>query len=287
MRLLSFDVEDWFHILDNTSTRTEHDWVRYPSRLDASIYDLLDVLDHVGCRATFFCLGWIARRNPNTLRRIAARGHEIACHSDMHQLVYDLKKDNFRADLRKAIGSLEDAVGAKVLAYRAPGFSVRDAEASWFFDALIEEGMQVDCSVFVGRHGHGGLPQFPSVGPCKVNCAGGTIKEFPMTGAKLLGQSIVYSGGGYFRLMPYWLVRFWANRADYLMTYFHPRDFDPHQPVVPGLSPIRRFKSYYGLASSLEKLKRLLNDFEFTNIGSAVAATNWDCVPQITLGSKL
>lgn len=94
--------------------------------------------------------------------------------------------------------------------------------------------------------------------------------------ATILGQRIVYSGGGYFRLAPYPLIRYCATRASYVMTYFHPRDFDPDQPVVPGLSAIRRFKSYYGLKSALSKLERFMSDFPFQELRSAVTTIKWE-----------
>ena len=95
------------------------------------------------------------------------------------------------------------------------------------------------------------------------------------------GLSITISGGGYFRLMPYWLVRQLAHKQDYMMTYFHPRDFDPGQPLVPGLSLLRRFKSYYGLGTSFAKLARLLRDIEFSDVQSAVAKVAWDQAPRL------
>ena len=96
-----------------------------------------------------------------------------------------------------------------------------------------------------------------------------------MNTRRVLGREIVFSGGGYFRLFPYSLLRKWTERSPYLMTYFHPRDFDPDQPVLRGLSPIRRFKSYYGLGTAESKLRRLLGEFEFTDLQGAVARIDW------------
>ncbi|HEY2981901.1 MAG TPA: polysaccharide deacetylase family protein, partial [Anaerolineales bacterium] len=236
-------------------------------------------------RATFFCLGWIARKNSGVVRRIAGNGHEIACHSDMHQLVYELGAQKFREDLKTAIESLEDIVGEKVVTYRAPGFSVTAGEAPWFFEVLGEQGITVDCSIFVGRHGHGGMPHFPGYLPTRITWSGGIIREFPMGGASVFGRPMVYSGGGYFRLLPYGIIRELARRQNYVMTYFHPRDFDSEQPVAPGLPPIRRFKSYVGLKAAAAKLGRLLQDFKFVDVRSAVATVRWEETPQIAASS--
>jgi peptidoglycan-N-acetylglucosamine deacetylase len=67
------------------------------------------------------------------------------------------------------------------------------------------------------------------------------------------------------------------------MTYFHPRDFDPGQPLLKGLPLVRRFKSYYGLSGALEKVRRLLAEFPFTDIRGAEALIDWDSAPTIEL----
>lgn len=60
------------------------------------------------------------------------------------------------------------------------------------------------------------------------------------------------------------------------MTYFHPRDFDPDQPVVKGLPLIRRFKSYVGLKHSFDKFKKYISDFDFINLEQANNQIDWD-----------
>ena len=85
-------------------------------------------------------------------------------------------------------------------------------------------------------------------------------------------------GGGYFRLLPYTVIRGLMRRSDYVMTYFHPRDFDAGQPMVPGLSRMRQFKSYYGLKESWPKLKQLLTDFPFVDLTEADRQVDWSKV---------
>src|SRR5688572_18834990 len=111
LNVLTFDIEDWFHILDNDATRTELEWNSFPSRLEKNVYRILQMLDASGQKGTFFCLGWVARTYPAVVREIAAQGHEIGCHSDRHQLVYEQGPQAFRADLERAISVLEDVTG--------------------------------------------------------------------------------------------------------------------------------------------------------------------------------
>ena len=68
-----------------------------------------------------------------------------------------------------------------------------------------------------------------------------------------------------------------------MMTYFHPRDFDPEQPVIDTLPLMRKFKSYVGLSTSFAKFQKLLNDFEFTSVEAANKLIDWNKTRIITL----
>jgi hypothetical protein len=98
-----------------------------------------------------------------------------------------------------------------------------------------------------------------------------------------MGKSIVFSGGGFFRLFPYWLIRQWTEETDYLMTYFHPRDFDAEQPMIKSLPLYRKFKSYVGLKGSFGKLQNYLDDFKFVNIMEADTQIDWDTAKIINI----
>ena len=95
LRVLSFDVEDWFHILDHPDTRTEMQWGKFESRFERNLERILSVVTDAQVSATFFCLGWIAKQYPYLIRRLSDNGYEIACHSHMHQLAFH-KLENSR-----------------------------------------------------------------------------------------------------------------------------------------------------------------------------------------------
>ena len=254
MNILTFDIEEWFHILDNNSTKTEADWAKYPSRIHENMERIFQLLEETNQQATFFCLGWVARKHPDIIRSIANRGYEIATHSDLHQLAYEQSRSEFKNDLETSIKALEDITGKKIRAYRAPGFSIKQ-ENKWVFEVLIENGIEVDCSVFPAKRSHGGFEQFGVAEPCWIDIDGYRLKEFPINTVNGLGKSLIFSGGGYFRLIPYPILQQLTKRSNYVMTYFHPRDFDANQPMIEELSRLRKFKSYYGLSGCLDKLK--------------------------------
>lgn len=280
MRILTFDVEDWFHILNYSPTSMEGTWSSFESRVHGNMARILQLLTDTGQQATFFVLGWIARQFPDIVKQIDQLGFEIGSHSSAHRLTYELTPGAFEQDLTDSIGLLEDIVGKKVTTYRCPGFSVT-ADTEWYFESVLRCGIEIDCSIFPACRGHGGFPSFGAGCPCLVEATGGVLKEFPVSVYRALGRSVVFSGGGYFRLMPYFLTRALVGSSSYVMTYFHPRDFDPGQPVLGGLPLHRRFKSYYGLRSSFSKLQRLLRDFEFMDVRTADRHLQWEDQPVI------
>jgi polysaccharide deacetylase family protein (PEP-CTERM system associated) len=282
MKILSFDVEEWFHILDNPETQTTESWRRYDSRLRQGVDAILEILDETNQPATFFCLGWVAEQHPEVIKSIDNAGYEIASHSYGHQLAYEQSREQFREDLTRSLGILQDITGKSIDTYRAPGFSITGKNL-WAFDELIDAGIKVDCSLFPADRAHGGLPSFGDAVPTTGNRNGRSIKLFPINTRSVLGKKIIYSGGGYFRLMPAPLLRRWFGDDDYVMTYFHPRDFDPGQPMVPGLSPLRKFKSYVGIRGAKDKLRRLLKQNSFTDVRSANQSVDWIAAPQVTL----
>lgn len=282
MNILTIDVEEWYHILNNDSTKTEKQWYIYEKRLDENIRRIFDLFDSRGQKATYFCLGWIAREYPNVIRSIHARGYEIATHSDRHQLAYEQKRKDFKEDIKRSICSIEDITGKKVRAYRAPGFSFKE-ENKWVLEVLAENGIEIDCSIFPAKRAHGGFTSFGHAQPAWVEMDGIRLKEFPINLYSIAGRSIIFSGGGYFRILPYRVISHLMHGSEYVMTYFHPRDFDKNQPVIKDLSLVRKFKSYYGLGTAFKKLEQLIADFHFIDLGAADKLIDWNTVPIIRL----
>ena len=82
-------------------------------------------------------------------------------------------------------------------------------------------------------------------------------------------MNIPIAGGGYFRLYPYVLTRWFItqlNRAGRpVMIYLHPPEFDPEQPK-PKIDAINKFRIYIGIKNNFKKLKRLLEDFRLAPV---------------------
>ena len=275
MNILTFDIEDWFHILDNKPTKTEKSWKNYESRLYYGVEIILDIVEKANLNATFFVLGWVAESYPSIVKKIHSKGFQIGTHSHLHQLAYEMSRKEFSSDIERSIKTIEDCIGVKVNSFRAPGFSITEKN-KWAFEVLYDLGIKYDSSVFPSGRAHGGMPKYKYAKPSILKYNGVTLKEFPINTQSFFGFQIIYSGGGYFRLFPYSCINKWTRKSDYVMTYFHPRDFDIYQPIVPGLSYFRKFKSYVGIKKSRSKLENWLSDFNFIDLKTANSLIKWE-----------
>lgn len=281
---MTIDVEDYFQVTAYRGCVGPADWTGRQSRLRSSTEKILELLESNHCRATFFVLGWVAEHEPLVVSQIAACGHEIACHSNEHKLVYEMSREQFRQDTRRAKEHLENVVGVAVRGYRAPSFSITQA-SFWAFEVLAELGFTYDSSIFPVQHPNYGISTAPRF-PFRVNTPFGEIVEFPMPTLEWVGKRSPFGGGAYLRLLPYWYTR-WGIR--YLNTkeeqracvYVHPWEFDPGQPRISG-SFTARLRHHVGLRSTETKLRRLLVDFEFCPLGEIAAeiAGSGPCVAE-------
>ena len=280
MRILTFDVEEWFHLLDNDSTKSEVQWNTYEVRINKNMDRVFQILDDTNTKATFFVIGWIAKKYPEIVKRIAEK-YEIGSHTYNHQLVWQQSPKEFADDIAQSKALLEDITGKPVKYFRAPGFSIRETEP-WAFEAIAKTGFEYDCSVFPAHHAHGGIASYGKVYPSIISHNGFSVKEFPISVVNVLNRNIIYSGGGYFRLFPYCLIKRWTEQSsDYVLSYIHPRDLDSGQPMIKDLPLSRKFKSYVGLKGAESKLRKWLSDFKFTDIQTAASIIDWSVVAHL------
>lgn len=274
MNILTFDIEEWFHILDHPSTRGEEQWVRFPERIEANCDRILEILSSYDHKATFYCVGWIVQKYPQVINKIIDSGYEVGTHTMMHQLVYEQTKNEFKQDMIRCVGDLEDLSGKKVKHFRAPGFSITERN-KWAIEVIAELGIETDSSIFPTQRAHGGFPSFGQAKPSIILYNGIAIKEFPINIKTIMNREIIFTGGGYFRLFPYSMIKKWCKESDYIMSYLHPRDFDKGQPIIADLPISRKIKSYIGISSAQSKLEKWLSDFEFTDVSTADKLVDW------------
>lgn len=269
---LSVDVEDYFHVSAfERSIATAH-WPRLESRVVSNTTRLLDLFAEYDVRATFFVLGWVAERFPALVQSISSAGHEVASHGYAHRLIYSQSPREFRDDLRRARTAIEQAAGAPVIGYRAPSFSIV-SRSLWALDVLVEEGYSFDSSIYPIAHDRYGIPSWERFAHL-VARPGGSIWEIPGSTVRMGPVNMPIGGGGYFRLLPYACTRRGIRRVNTVegrpvVFYVHPWEIDPGQPRLQG-PLVSRLRHYGNLAKTEGRLRRLLSEFRFASLTSAV-----------------
>jgi len=264
---LSFDIEEHFQVAAFDCPARRRNWEVLQSRVEKSTETILGLLNSANVKATMFILGWVAERHPDMVKRIANAGHEIACHGYSHELISVQNPATFREDVRCAKKILEDITGQVILGYRAPTFSITK-ETTWALPILVEEGFLYDSSIVPAMHDSYGIPNAsPSLH--SLETSSGMLWEVPPSTCQLGWTRIPVGGGGYFRLFPYSMFRWFLSKVEQeghpLVMYFHPWELDPEQPKMNG-SLLSKFRHYINLHKTHKRMTRLLQDFRFSPI---------------------
>jgi polysaccharide deacetylase family protein (PEP-CTERM system associated) len=262
---MTVDVEDYFQTQAMSSAVPREDWDQQTSRVEENTKRMFELFATRGVRGTFFFLGWVAEKFPGLVREAAKLGHEIGCHSYWHRLVYRLTPDEFREDTKRAKEVIEQAVGFRVLGYRAPNFSLVKG-TTWALEILGELGFAYDSSVHPIRHDTYDNPEAPRH-PTRI--AGGALMEFPVATVALGRHNFSVGGGAYLRIFPYryisWGLSRIASEKRSAVVYVHPWEIDPEQPRLRA-SARSRLRQYTGLRTAAGKLEKLISDFRFAPI---------------------
>lgn len=281
LNAISVDVEDYFHASAFDRVVPRASWDDYESRVVPNTQRLLDLFDERRVKGTFFVLGWVAKKFPSLVQAIASRGHELASHGFHHQLVYMLTPAQFRDDVRRAKGVIEQAAGVRVRGYRAPSFSIVKSSL-WALDVLIEEGHTYDASIFPIHHDRYGIADAPRLAHV-IQRPAGSIVELPASTVRIGGSNYPIAGGGYFRLFPYaatkWgIARVNARDGEPVVLYIHPWEVDPDQPKLEA-SRAAQLRHRVGMHTTLDKLRQVTADFAFGPISDVLDARALRAVP--------
>jgi polysaccharide deacetylase family protein (PEP-CTERM system associated) len=263
---MTIDVEDYFQVSAFAPYIDRARWDSMPCRVEANVERILGLLEEGGAHATFFTLGWVAERYPALVRRISDAGHELASHGYGHVRATEQGVGEFLVDIKLAKAILEDVSSRKVSGYRAPSFSVGPANP-WAFDCIAKAGYRYSSSIYPIRHDHYGVPDAPHF----AHEVRPGLLEVPVATTRLLARNWPAGGGGYFRLLPYSLSRWFLNRVNAIdgkpaTFYLHPWEFDPEQPRVAQANAKARFRHYLNLERTADRMRRLLADFRWDRV---------------------
>ncbi len=256
-RVLTIDVEDWFHVCGDDYFSDPRRWGSFPSRVEKTFLALLELLGRGQHRATVFFLGWIAERHPDLVREAARRGHEIGLHGHLHRRADEMSVLEFRDDLVRARDRVESAAGVRLKSHRAAEWSIRHPEDP-ALPVLMAEGFLCDASMTpippLGR-----ADNWP--GPHRIELDGSLVEVPPLTG-RGFGRTIPMGGGWPFRMFS--LARLAQAENSFrdvgwpAVFTFHPWEFDPEHPPMEGLSPLLKLVHFYNLRSIPGRFERWL-----------------------------
>lgn len=274
--ILTVDLEDWFCVEIFNTVFEIAQWDRLTSVVERTTDLVLHKLQGHHHKATFFVLGWVAERYPDLVARVAAEGHEIACHSYYHSMVSALDPKRFRQDTEMALTAIAEACGIRPTGYRSPSWGMR-RDMIWAYEILADLGFVYDSSVFPIRHDIYGDPGAPAQAYTVSLPSGRSLIEVPASTVAVLGRRVAIAGGGWLRQLPYWFTRRGIRRLNRegvpAVVYFHPWEMDPHLPRVK-LGLKNRFRQYGNLSSMETKIESLLTEFDFGPMKDYIATTN-------------
>lgn len=278
LHAMSVDVEDWL----NATILQETGKIYPPGEAVVNNSErLLALFEDHGMQATWFFLGEVAEVFPGLVRRVAEAGHEMGVHGFHHHQVGALTPAKFKEAITRAKNAVEQTAGVAVLGYRAVDFSI-NLETRWAYDILLEVGFKYDASLFPMRLPRYGVADAPTEPHWVQTAGGGWIYEIPMTVCRLPGGRLPFAGGGYFRLLPYWLTSLlmhWEARRRQIVFYIHPCEVEEEYclgalPADLGSAEVKQIRRRFtaetrGRKNGLQKLQRLLGSHRFGSIAEA------------------
>lgn len=271
---LSFDIEEWYNA-NFTSLKVKDDYT-INSKLEYNVDKLIDICAEYDVKSTCFVLGKIAKDKPNVVKKLHRAGHEIACHSFNHKLIYTMTSEEFMIDTKMACEELQNIIGEKVIGYRAPSWSVNENVVDWFWDILEDNGILYSSSVYPAKTYLYGLPgfaqkiDFPVINGVRKN-----VLEIPQTLINVVGKQIGFSGGFYLRVFPSWFINMNIKSLNRngrnVFVYLHPHEIDRNLPKAD-MSFLENLILKWNIRNTEKKTKKIVskNKASFIKMGEFV-----------------
>lgn len=264
INVLTFDIEDWYHstFLDIP----ESEWDSCESTIEDQLNTVLGLLKKTNNKATFFTVALLARKHPEAIKRIIDEGHELALHSYSHKMITEQSEEEFENSVKDSLDIFSSVSNQKIVGFRAPCWSVNNENKTFVVNTLKKYGFLYDSSIFPFKTYQYGNSNAPLYSNMLHTENGNSIDEIPPSVIDYLNLRIPFSGGFYFRMLPYALIKNGIRRTNKkgypAVTYFHLHDVDTEYPkLIKGLK--ERFIVYANQKRCKEKFERMLHDFRF------------------------
>jgi polysaccharide deacetylase family protein (PEP-CTERM system associated) len=266
LNILTVDWEDWYHPeyvrQRATAYREDHS--------SQALKKTLQILDKHDCTATFFVLGELAQKHPESIQQIEERGHEIAFHGYDHVPL----TEKTPAKLEEEIIQFSKLTGRNCKGFRAPSFSLSN-QTKWALDTLEKNQFEYDSSIFPVNTPLYGLrdapikPYKPSHFDITEEDPDSRLWEFPLHIYESPIFRLPTAGGFYLRFLPLRLINRSIQEAIRnerpAVVFVHTWELDLETPKLK-LGPYKSFITYHNLGKTSSKLEQILSRFDFTSI---------------------
>jgi len=225
---------------------------------------LIRLFNRYEATATFFIVGEMVSKFPETINRIAASGHEIASHTHTHVSLTKIEAESREVELRKSKIALEDVLNSEIDGIRAPTCKINNR----VHEDISAQGYKYSSSVMPTLPIPGFYStQYAQTSPFVQETPAGEVIEvplsvhpnvrLPLSGAwmRMLGQRYTLHG-----------IESLLNNGVSVVTYSHPWEFaNLQETVLPRRNRIRTGEWMFKLYESI-----LEKNEHFVSIGSLI-----------------
>ena len=265
--VISLDFEDWYHLEYFKNSLND----KSQSILDEGTNEFINIITKENIKATFFIVGELISLKLELLKKIIKQDHEISGHSFNHVRPLTQTLEEFKLDSKKLLAELKEKLNIINPGYRAPCFSLDDERLKILNELKYSYDSSKISAGFHPLYGNINIEKYIKVFDNVYTDK--TFTEFELPTERFLNKNIPISGGGYLRILPWFLFKYLLKK--YLKeneTYFffiHPFELtNKHVSLPKDSSIISRLRFRIGRskgASRLIKLIKILKEegFEF------------------------
>jgi polysaccharide deacetylase family protein (PEP-CTERM system associated) len=279
LNLLGIDFEDWYH---PELIKKYHKQDYFEPLIVNGIDKIIDWLQKNDTYATFFVVGELLEFKPELLDKIIENGHEIGFHTMYHNR---LDETNYKEIFSDELKKFSELTNKKSKGFRAPSFSL-SSNTSWAIDILESHGYLYDTSIvpaktrLYGVENAQNTPYLTSSKSIEKHDNSGKLVEFPLLTTNFLSKQIPAGGGFYLRSLPLGIIR---NAITQINKINQPATFYIHSwELVPELMPkislpfIDNFITFYNIKKALDKMTKLIQEFQFTSFERYISDNNYN-----------
>ena len=255
--VISLDVEDWYHLeyfKDNLCDKSQ-------SIIDEGTNEFIRIVSKEDIKATFFVVGELISIKLKLLKNIINQGHEISGHSYNHIRPLTQSIDEFKYDSKKLSAELQEKLNIINPGYRAPCFSLDNKRLNIIRELNYSYDSSKISAGFHPLYGNINLEHYKKV--CDNVHINNSFVEFELPTQRFLNKNIPISGGGYLRILPWFLFKYllkkYLKKNDTYFFFIHPFELTNKNLSLPKNSSfISRLRFSIGRSKGASRFKKLI-----------------------------